>query len=91
MGDFVKIAVKTALVATICVAIYQLFATVTVSLPTLTLFYRFIQKAKAILFFYLPWVSDYWGFIMILCEVALGIWGFYFAMLAIRWILKVNE
>ena len=91
MGDFVKIAVKTALVATIVVAVYQVFATVTISLPSLSTLINLIGKAKTIMFFYMPWISDNWSFIIILCEVALGIWGFYFAMLAIRWILKVNE
>ena len=91
MGDFVKIAVKTALVAPICVAIYQLFSTITISFPAFTIFIEAIAKGKAILFFYIPWVQTHWSLIMILCQVALGIWGFYFTMLAVRWILKVNE
>lgn len=91
MGDFVKIAVKTALVATIVVAVYQIFATIQISIPSLTNFTFVIAKGKAILFHYGPWLSDYWGLIMTLCQVALGIWAFYFAILAVRWILKVNE
>lgn len=91
MGDFVKIAVKTAIVATVCVAIYQLFSTITISLPTLTNFTYLIRRAKSLLFFYTPWIEDYWSLFMILCQVAIGLWGFYFSMLAIRWILKVNE
>ena len=91
MGDFVKIAVKTALVAGICVAIYQIFASISITLPTLTHISNIILKAKAIVFFYFPWVGNYWAFIMTLCDVAIGLWVFYFTMLAVRWILKVNE
>ena len=91
MGDFVKIAVKTALVATICVAIYQLFASVSVPVSVGAQFIALIGRAKAMLFFYCPWISDSWSLIMTLCQVAIGIWGFYFTMLAVRWILKVNE
>ena len=91
MGDFVKIAVKTALVATIVVAVYQIFVTIQIPTMTFTNLAILIGKMKAIMFFYLPWLQDYWSFIIVLCEVSLGIWGFYFAMLAIRWILKVNE
>ena len=91
MGDFVKIAVKTAIVATVCVAIYQLFSTIQIDYSLNTSFTLAIAKAKAIFFHYNPWMQNSWGFVMILCQVALGIWGFYFAMLAVRWILKVNE
>lgn len=91
MGDFVKIAVKTALVATIVVAVYQIFASISISLPALTGFNLVIAKGKALLFFYVPWVQNNWSLIITLVEVALGIWAFYFSILAVRWILKVNE
>lgn len=91
MGDFVKIAVKTALVATIVGSVIAIFNNVSVSLPTLTKFVTVISKAKFILFFYCPWISDYFSLIMILCQISIAIWIFYFSGLAVRWILKVNE
>lgn len=91
MGDFVKIGVKVALVATICVAIYQIFASISISLPALTTLIALVAKAKAIVFFYMPWVQTYFTLIMALCQAAIAVWTFYFAMLSVRFIMKVNE
>ena len=92
MGDFVKIGVKTALIAIITSAILLLFANVQVPAFNVQLVVDAIGKGKAI-------VNYYAGVFSPVVAAAFWLLGFYYlalptfkiAMIATKWIMKVNE
>lgn len=93
MVDALKIAAKVAIVAVVMVAVFAVFANV--ALPTIdTTLYLVpaVAKGKAIIEFWggtflLQWL----GFAFILLGVRVAILSFKMAMIAVKWILKVNE
>lgn len=92
MGDAVKIAVKTGLIIVISVAIIALFATVQIPQLDLTRFASAVGHGKAIIDYYAGWMSPLLIcalFLLTLNYVALP--AFHVAMIATRWIMKVNE
>lgn len=88
--DAIKIAVKTGLIITITVAVIALF---NVEIPAFdtTLLIQGINASVAILMHWIPVM----GIILPFCGVVLGFElaykAFQLAMIAIRWIMKVNE
>lgn len=90
-GDIVKIAAKTALIAVITAAIIALFANVQIPGLDFTLFGQALGKGLAILYHWVPGSN-------VIVPLAFGMFGlqlaimlFEFAMIAVRWIMKVNE
>lgn len=91
MADFVKIAVKTALIAVIMAGIVVIFATV--QLPTLdfTLLTNGLGVALAVLYHYVPIASTIMPIVLVILALDFSILAFKVGMIAIKWILKVNE
>lgn len=93
MVDALKIAAKVAVVAIVMVAVFAVFATVTLPAIDTTLYIvPAISKGKAIIEFWggsfmLQWL----GFAFILLGVRVAILSFKMAMIAVKWILKINE
>lgn len=93
MVDALKIAAKVAVITVVMLAVFAVFANV--ALPTIdTTLYLVpaIAKGKAIIEFWggsfmLQWL----GFAFILLGVRVAILSFKMAMIAVKWILKVNE
>lgn len=91
MGEFVKIAVKTALIAVIMAGIVAIFATIQVPTLDFTYFIQGLGVALAVVYHYIP-VSTILlpiGFALLTLELA--ILTFKIGMIAVRWIMKVNE
>lgn len=92
MGDFVKIAAKTALIAVITGAILLVFANVQVPVFNVQLVVNAIGKGRAI-------VQYYCGPFITLVDIGLWLMGIryvaiptlHFSLLAVKWVLKVNE
>lgn len=92
MGDFVKIAAKTALIAVITTAILAIFLNVQVPVFNVNLVVQAIGKGRAL-------VSYYCGPFITLVDIGLWLLGIryvalpalHMGLLAVKWILKVNE
>lgn len=91
MGDFIKIAAKVALIAVISVAIIALFASVTIPGLDFTLFNQGISTALAIMYNWVPASSVVFPIAVTMLGIQLAIMLFNFSMIAIRWVMKVNE
>ena len=93
MVDALKIAAKVAVIAVVMVAVFAVFANV--ALPTIdTTLYLVpaVAKGKAIIEFWGGSIMLQWlAVAFILLGVRVGILGFKIAMIAVKWILKINE
>ena len=91
MGDAIKIAVKTGLIAVITAAVIALFANI--QIPTLD--YSQISQALgiglAVMFHWVPVMNILWPLVLFLLSFHIGYYGFKIAMVAVRWVMKVNE
>lgn len=91
MGDFVKIGAKTALIAVITAAIIALFANINIPNLDYSSFSQAIGIGLAIMYHYVPVMSILWPIVLALIAFDLAYYAFQLAMIAIRWIMKVNE
>lgn len=91
MGDFVKIAVKTALIATIMAGIVVIFATVQIPALDFTLFTQGLGTALAVFYHYVPIASVILPLALVILSLDLAILTFRIGMIAVKWIMKVNE
>lgn len=91
MADWAKIAIKTGLIVGIMTAIWALFTQIPI--PSLNFSYitQFGSKALAILYYWIPAFEIVWNITLVTLGVYLGLWGFRFAQIAVRWLFKVNE
>lgn len=91
MGDFVKIAVKTALIVTIMAGIVVIFATVQIPTLDFTLLTQGLGLALAVLYHYLPIATVIVPLALVILSLDLAIITFRIGMIAVKWIMKVNE
>lgn len=91
MGDAIKIAVKTGLIAVIMVALWAVFANVQVPTVSFTEFTSAISMALAVAYHYVPALQIIFPVAIGLVGVELGILTFKYAMIAVKWVMKVNE
>lgn len=91
MADAVKIAIKTALIATITGAIILLFATIQVPTLDYTLLTQGIGAVLAVCYHYIPVSQIFIPIAIGFLGFELAYYGFKMAMLAVRWVMKVNE
>lgn len=91
MADWVKIALKTGLVAVIMVALWAVFANVQIPTIDFTTIFSAAGTAMAVLTYWFPVFPVIWNTTLALVGVLIALWGFRFAMVAIRWLFKVNE
>lgn len=91
MGDFVKIAAKTALIAVVTVAIIAVFATVQIPGLDFTLLSQGLSTVLALVYNWCPGAQLIVPVAVAMMGVYLAILLFEYAMIAVRWIFKVNE
>lgn len=91
MGDAIKIAAKTALIAVITAAIIALFANITIPNLDYSVFSNAIGVGLAVMYHWVPVMSILWPLVLSLIAFDLAYYAFQLAMIAIRWIMKVNE
>lgn len=91
MADWAKILVKSGLIAVVMVALWAVFTQI--QIPSIDFSSAFIWagKAFAIITYWLPIFPTLWTTTLILLGVLLALWTFRFAMVATRWLFKVNE
>lgn len=91
MGDAVKIAVKTALIAVIMVALWAVFTQIQIPTLDFSVVFQSIGTSFAIISYWVPAFPTIWTTTLAMLGVLVALWTFRFAMIATRWIMKVNE
>lgn len=91
MGDLVKVAVKTALIAVIMAGIVAIFAVIQVPSLDFTYLTQGLGVALAVIFHYVPISTVILPLGLSILTLELAILTFRIGMIAVRWIMKVNE
>lgn len=91
MGDLVKIAAKTALIAVITAAIIAIFTTVQIPNLDFSLLSQGLGTALAIIYHWVPASQVIIPAAFAMLGIQLAIMLFEYAMIGVRWIMKVNE
>lgn len=91
MFDGIKIAAKVALIAVITAAIVALFAVVKIPGLDFTYFSQGLNSALAFAYNWCPGLSIVVPVAVSMAGVYLAILLFHYAMIGVRWIMKVNE
>lgn len=90
-ADYVKMGAKLALIAVITAAIVALFANLQIPALNFTLLTQGISTALAIMYHWVPASQVIVPLAFSLLGIQLAILLFEYAMIAVRWIMKVNE
>lgn len=90
-ADWVKIALKTALVATIMVALWAVFANVQIPVVDFSTFSSAISVGLAVMYYWVPISQVLFPIALTLLALELAIFLFKYAMIAVKWLMKVNE
>lgn len=91
MGDAIKIAVKTGLIAVITAAIIALFANIQIPTMNFTYFSQALGTGLAVVYHYVPVAQVLFPVVLSLLAFDVALRAFQLAMIAVRWVLKVNE
>lgn len=90
-ADFIKIAAKTALIAVITAAIIAIFANIQIPALNFNLLSQGLNKAMAIMYHWVPASQVILPLAISMLGIQLAILLFHYAMIAVRWVMKVNE
>lgn len=90
-GDIVKIAAKVAALVAGTALIIALFSVITIPSLDLTSASDYINTAYSVCLHYIPGFSVLWSLGIGIITLDLGILGVRFGLIAVKWILKVNE
>ena len=90
-ADIVKIAANTALIAVITAAIIAIFVNVQIPDLDFTLMGQALGKGLAIIYHWVPGSNIIVPIAFGMMGVQLAILLFEYAMIAVRWVMKVNE
>lgn len=91
MADWMKIVLKTGLIAGVMAGIWAIFTQI--QIPTLNFNWVFSgwTTAFALIRYWYPEFPVIWNFTLILLGILVALWTYRFASIAIRWLFKVNE
>lgn len=91
MADWAKIAIKTGLIATVMIALFAVFALVQVPAVDFTTLTQGLGIGLAVIYHWLPISQVLFTLVLGLLAVEVALLGFRYAMIAVRWLFKVNE
>lgn len=91
MADWAKIAIKTGLIAVVMVALWLVFSTIQIPVIDFSVITNNVGLGFAVLSYYVPVFPTLWTTTLVLLGVLVALWTFRFAMIATRWLFKVNE
>lgn len=91
MADWVKIALKTGLIAGVMIALWAVFTQIQIPTLDFTVPLQSAGFAMAFLTYWIPAFPTIWNVTLILLAVLVALWGFRFGTIAVRWLFKVNE
>ena len=90
-ADYIKMGAKIALIAVITAAILIIFANVQIPSLNFNLFTQGINTALAIIYHWVPAAQVIFPIAVSMLGIQLAIMLFEYAMIAVRWVMKVNE
>lgn len=90
-ADYIKMGVKAAALVAGAALIIVLFNTIQIPNLDLSQASSYISVAYAVSNHYIPGFSILWGLGLTLIGLELGILGVRLALIAIKWVMKVNE
>lgn len=91
MTDAFKIIAKTALIAVITAAVFALFANIQIPDLDTSLISEALGIGMAVAFHWIPILNVVWPIVVFLLGFELAKKAFDLAMIAVRWVFKVNE
>lgn len=91
MTDAFKIVAKTALIVVVTAAVIALFATVQIPTFDTSALVQALSVGLAFTTHWIPIMSVLWPIVLFLLGLFLAEKAFHVAMIAVRWIFKVNE
>lgn len=91
MGDLVKIVVKTSLIAVIMAGIVAIFATVQIPSLDFSILTQALGVGLAVLYHYVPIARTIIPLVIVILTLELAILTFRVGMIAVKWIMKINE
>lgn len=91
MGDAVKIAVKSALIVGITAGIVALFANITIPSIDYQYFTQGLSSGLAVVYHFVPIAQVLFPVVLAILAFDVGLRAFQLAMIAVRWVMKVNE
>lgn len=91
MTDAIKIAVKAGLIAVITAAVIAIFATVQIPTIDFTTFTNALSVGLAVVYHWIPVSRVIFPIFIFLLGFDMAIRAFNLAMIAVRWVMKVNE
>lgn len=91
MGDAIKIAAKAALIAVITTAIIALFANIQIPTMDFQNFSQALGTGLAVLYHYVPVAQVLFPVVLALIAFDVALRAFNLAMIAVRWVMKINE
>lgn len=91
MADWVKIALKTGLIVVVMVALWAVFTQVSIPVIDFSTVFGAFGTAMAIFAYWCPAFTVIWQTTLAMLLLLVGLWTFRFAMVATRWLFKVNE
>ena len=90
MADWLKIAIKTALVATIMAAILVLFTQVKIPSVDFSVLSG-ISTFFAVMYHWLPIMQVVWPVVLALLAFEIALLTTKLTLVGVRWIMKINE
>lgn len=90
-ADYVKMGAKLALIAVITAAVILIFANVQIPNLDFTLLSQGLGTALAIIYHWVPAAQVIFPLAVAMLGIQLAILLFEYAMIAVRWVMKVNE
>lgn len=91
MADWIKIGIKAGIIITATAIIVAVFANIQIPSIDTTVFSQAIGTGKAFINYWTPVGSTFLLFFIGLLGLKLALLAAKIALIAIRWILKVNE
>lgn len=91
MGDAIKIGVKAGLIGVITAGIIALFTTVQIPALDFSYFSQALGTGLAVVYHYVPAAQVVFPVVLALLAFDVALRAFNLGMIAVRWVLKVNE
>lgn len=91
MADWAKILLKTGLIAGVMIALWAVFTQIQIPSINFSGLFTGVGTAMAFINYWIPVFPVIWGSTLAMGGVLVSLWTFRFAMIAIRWLFKVNE
>lgn len=91
MGDAIKIAAKAALIGVITAGIIALFANIQIPSLNFTYFSQALGVGLAVIYHYVPVAQVIFPVVLALLAFDVALRAFNLGMIAVRWVMKVNE